>query len=905
MITVGTIRSGADYLSRHLRKNDYWAEGEKEVEGEWIGLGAERLQLEGQVKSKDFEALRTNRHPQTGEALTPRDAPDRVAFFDIQLSAPKDVSIVAMVGGDERVVTAFREAVKVALAEMERYAAVRDRRGKNNETENHRLTHEFAGGLFFHDASRDLDPQLHAHAVLANLTFDAERGHWMALQPAEMLRASPYVRQVLYRELATRLHALGYATTEMTATGFGIEGIGHLRERYSKRSAQVEQLAKDFQAAKGRRPTKKEFEILVRESRNDKLTEVTTEAVRRGQREQLTPKEQSDLEQLVAHARLAPLKVQASIGTPAEVLESAFRHVYERASVAREGVVLAAALTLHPRFSDWRGLRHALEQHPESLRGEGEVTLRSVKREEMDTVHRVTAGRNTRFALGDPDALPSGLTQGQEVAARALLASKDFVTVLVGDAGTGKTSVLRALDTAHRARRTDGFLVLAPTTKARDGLVEAGFADADTIQRFLVSSELQTASIGRAIVVDEAGLLSSKQLDRLTAIAESNYSRVLLIGDTKQHYSVERGDALRNILERSPIDPVRLSEVLRQKSEDDRKFSRHLAEGEIYRAFSLAERKGMLKEIGSEEDLFAHAAERVVAHRKANEDPLVVIPLWSEIERFTAKLRPALRSAGLLGNEEVKRESLNPLGWTVEQKALWHLYRENHRIVFVRRTLTYKPGETATVIKPLPNGLLIQTSSGHVRKLNGRNTESFEVGEVQQRTLSVGDLVLIRGKNETDFANGDLRRVNLVDVENDKVVLDNGKELPPSFHSWTYGHAVTAYRSQGVTAERSLLVLGDLAAQSLERRQFYVGNTRFRGSHEILLTNKMAVLTRAHQANSHRELATEFVERRQINEVERIVPRPVRRWSRTLQRAWLAIANHFPRSNSQTQKQTL
>jgi hypothetical protein len=101
MITVGVIRNGATYLAQHLRKNDYWADGEKEVQGEWIGAGAQRLGLAGPVTAQPFEALRQNRHPQTGELLTVRNNPNRVAFFDIQLSAPKDVSVLAMVGGED------------------------------------------------------------------------------------------------------------------------------------------------------------------------------------------------------------------------------------------------------------------------------------------------------------------------------------------------------------------------------------------------------------------------------------------------------------------------------------------------------------------------------------------------------------------------------------------------------------------------------------------------------------------------------------------------------------------------------------------------------------------------------------------------------------------------------------
>ena len=139
MITVGVIRNGATYLTQHLRKNDYWAEGEKQVVGVWIGAGAKALGLVGDVETKAFEALRQNRHPRTGKVLTSRDAKRRMALFDVQLSAPKDLSVLAMVGGDARVREAFVESAKIALEEMERFAAVRERRGSAHGTEAVRL----------------------------------------------------------------------------------------------------------------------------------------------------------------------------------------------------------------------------------------------------------------------------------------------------------------------------------------------------------------------------------------------------------------------------------------------------------------------------------------------------------------------------------------------------------------------------------------------------------------------------------------------------------------------------------------------------------------------------------------------------------------------------------------------
>jgi len=891
MITVGVIRGGARYLSRHLRKNDYWAEGEKEVQGEWIGQGAEQLGLAGQVKPKAFEALRLNRHPRTGEQLTAREHKGRVAFFDVQISAPKDASVLALLGGDDRVRAAFNESVKITLAEMERFAAVRERRGSAATTEAVRLTRNYVGALFIHDSSRDLDPQLHAHVVLANATWDKERGEWLALQPAEMLRASAYLRQVLYRELAGRLAELGYAPYGMNSKGFSVRGLEHLRERFSKRARQVQLLAEDFAREKGRRPTKREVEVIVRESRSDKLTEISTPAVRARQRSELTADETRALDILVDRAKSQISRQQLSNGLPLAVLEAAFRHVYERSSVVREGDILSAALELHPDFNQWRDLRQMLDTHPDAVRWASEMTLRPIHREEAATVRRVVEGRNTRLSLGEPTHLPAKLKPGQLAAARTLLANRDFLTVLVGDAGTGKTTVLTAIEAAHRAAGGQPFVPLAPTTRAREALTQSGFEHADTVQRFLVSEAMQVQATGRLLLIDEAGLLSTQQLDTLTRIAESVRARLLLVGDTKQHYSVERGDALRNVIRLADQPLVRLSEVLRQRGESDRQFSRLLASGEVAEAFHYAGRRGLIVETGDDERLFSQAAEHYADNRVQGIETLVVIPFWDEIERFNGHARQALRRRGLLGEAEVVREAVKPLTWTEEQKTHWEQYQVGDRLLFARDTRFFRRGAAAEVTEILPDGLRISGAQGRFAKITRKQRGSFDVGRPQMLPVAVGDRLLIRGREDTqDFANGDFKEVAHVDPAADEIILTDGKVLPAGFKAWTYGHALTSYRAQGSTAEESLMVLGEVAERALMRRQFYVGNTRYRGSHRIYVSHRDAILQRLARLDPGRELASEFIERHRLTVAERLAPRPLQRLRSQLKQAWLSVA---------------
>jgi ATP-dependent exoDNAse (exonuclease V) alpha subunit len=124
--------------------------------------------------------------------------------------------------------------------------------------------------------------------------------------------------------------------------------------------------------------------------------------------------------------------------------------------------------------------------------------------------------------------------------------------------------------------------------------------------------------------------------------------------------------------------------------------------------------------------------------------------------------------------------------------------------------------------------------------------------------------------------------------------------LPADFKAWTYGHALTSYRAQGSTAEESFLVLGEVAERALMRRQFYVGNTRYRGSHRIYVSHRDAILARLARPDPGRELATEFAERNRLMVAERIAPGPIRRLRSQIRQTWLSLAG---RRQAETERQ--
>jgi ATP-dependent exoDNAse (exonuclease V) alpha subunit len=181
----------------------------------------------------------------------------------------------------------------------------------------------------------------------------------------------------------------------------------------------------------------------------------------------------------------------------------------------------------------------------------------------------------------------------------------------------------------------------------------------------------------------------------------------------------------------------------------------------------------------------------------------------------------------------------------------------------------------------------VRGPKGREAKITRKQRAAFEVGRAQSLAVAVGDRLLIRGReDDAGFANGDFKEVAKVDPAADRIVFTDGRELPRTFAAWTYGHALTSYRSQGSTSEESLLVLGEVAMRALARRQFYVGNTRYRGAHAIYLSNKTEILSRLARPDPGRELATEFMARHRLTLDERLAPRATRGLRAGVREAW-------------------
>jgi conjugative relaxase-like TrwC/TraI family protein len=780
------------------------------------------LGLRGNVNHEQFEAIREGCHPETGEFLRPRHGADRTnsdgseqskarSLYDLTFSAPKSVSVQALVGGDERLVVAHDKAVREALAEAESHAATRVRLNGANDD---RTTANFVVASYRHDTSRELDPQLHTPAVTANLTYDGVEGRWKALQASGMYERRAYLTEVYRNALAREVRGLGYEIEPRRDSkgrdrGFEIRGVSsELLERYSIRSEQRDAAIERFTAEHGRKPTDNEVAILVRETRADKLAEIATEKVREQQQARLAPNERHTLHHLHADSLERSHGVLHEHLRAAESLQYAKEHLFERNSVVRDHELMAEALRYGRGQIDPGQLRGALELEQARgglLRAGNNIAMSESLERERHMIASVDRGMGHYGRLrGENEFKPSERLRGEQQAAVVhVLDSRDFAINLRGAAGTGKTATLHEIDLGLRAAGRD-VVAVAPTRTAVDELRKVGFHDAMTVSRLLEDTSAQASLFGKVLVVDEAGMVSGRQMEGLLKLAEREHARILFSGDARQIQSVEASDALRILERESHMRSVSLNGVQRQSKTEYRDAIQTFRQSPE-QGFDRFEQLGAIREVPYLDRAQAVAS----AYRQMTSDSqrkvLVVAGTHEEIGRITHAIREDMKHRGQLDHGAVFDRHL-PLQWTEAQKKDLSNYQHGQVLLFHRSSHGISKHETLTVEHADSTHIAARDLRGVEHSVSPTQARSFSVHERNQIEVAPGDRLLLTGnRREADFraTNGELVKVRTVD--GDRIRLEDGRTLPSNYREFDHGYAVTAHRSQGKTVDGVIL----------------------------------------------------------------------------------------------------
>lgn len=877
-ITANKSPQGATrYFDDGLSKSDYYAE-KGEVIGKWGGRTAEMLQLSGEVSRDAFEALAYNKHPNTGKNLTVRNVTNRRVGYDFTFSVPKSVSIIYSQTKDKDILNAFEKSIAETMAEIEQNAATRVRSNGKNEN---RKTGNLVWGTFTHDDARPVggipDPHLHQHVFVFNATYDQKEQRFKAAQFGDIKANGSYFEAGFNARLAHHLQMAGYQI-ERNERDFEIKDFGRSTiDKFSNRTRQINDKAKEMGLTYAE--DKAELGAMTRES---KRTGYDKEDIRMQWRSRLSEKEM----ELIASAKGEPptggdgpaVEKKKGRVNAKEALDYALDHTLERKSVVEEKELLTLAIkrgigsvTPEKLYLELAS-RDDLLSKKDQKTGEVIFTTPQAIGEEKNLRDTARKGKGVLEPIHPDYQLKNELlTKEQGNAVKHVLSSKDFITVVAGGAGTGKTWSIKEVAEGMKEKGIN-FGAFAPSSAAsRQVQRDDGFENATTIAELLQSKKLQESVKDGVIWVDEAGMVGNKTMNQVVQVAKEQNARILLTGDIKQHGSVERGDALRIIQEFGGIKPATISKIQRQKVEDYRKAVKSISDGKMEKGLESLDKMGAIKESEDFNQVKANVAKEYTQSVKEKENVLIVATTHAQGQAVTETIRENLKTEGVLKGEEKTFKIQKNLSYTDAEKSDTANYSEGMVVQFHQNVKGgIKRGEKYLVRGKDKEGniLIAAENKKEALHLPLKDAKKFSVYSQEEISLAKGDQIRITqngfSSEKKRLNNGNILSVKGFDKQGN-IIASTGKNevtLDKNYGNLTHGYYTTSPASQGKSVNRVIIMQSSHTGRAASKEQFYVSASR--GKFAISIhTDDKEQLMRSVQRSSHRMLASEVVNNRQ------------------------------------------
>ena len=891
MLTISKPLSAGQAQTYHqkeftAKEQNYWSQ-RGVIAGEWQGRLASEFGLSGMVSSEDFANLSQGQHPQTGEQLVRQrssyeyqDAEGKTiktmehrAGWDATFSAPKSVSLTALVGGDERVREAHRESVRVALDQLERYTQARI--GGNHPPE---TTGKFVAAKFEHDTARPVDgyvaPQLHTHVVVFNVT-ERDNGQPRAIQPHSLFASQQFATAVYQSELTYRVRQLGY---EITTGRSGAPEIKGYTQEYLDASSPRSQQIREYLERTGR-SGKEAAEIAAHSTRDRKEIHSPAEVMAAHRKLAADFGHQADAVVRAARERSQHQeKPVNSLDRVRESLTFSRDKNFEREAVVDERALIRDGLRRGMGEITYTQVRANLDarlasgefqivERPQSVPGRQFTTAKTIQAEH-EILRRMREGLDhLEPVLSRPQAIAvadqySQLNRAQRTVIEDVLSSRDRIQGIQGFAGSGKTSTLAAIRTAaeEQGYQVEGF---APTSRAARQLKEAGI-DAGTLQAFLARTTNPEAEDRKHLyLVDESSLASTNQirefLSRLGA-----HDRVLLIGDIRQHQGVEAGRPFEQLQE-AGMRTARLDEIVRQQDPALKSTVELLATGHVSAALEALEQQGRVREIPNAEDRVRAIANTYV---ESPQNTLIISPDNASRRELNVAVREDLKLIGTLAPEDhtfrvlVQRQDM-----TGAERSWANHYEINDVVRYTRgsKAIGIGAGAYASVvaIDPPANLLTVEKPNHELATYDPRRLTGVSVYQEIDREFSVGERIQFTAPDKAlGVANRDLAVIESIHpdgrviaaLSDNRRIEFNAREHPHLDH----GYAVTSHSSQGLTAER-VLVHADTSVHPdlLNSRFAYVSVSRARHD-AVVFTDDVAKLVPQLEADVSKTSALEI-----------------------------------------------
>ena len=874
MIHPRRLKGTSGNIARYYTVGDYYTKGGEEP-SEWGGKLAPELGLSGKVDPHMFEELLAGRV--AGQQLGRHRVGGEIQHhpgWDFAVNAPKSVSIMALVAGDERIVAAHEQAVTTALDYLEEHAALRRR-------ENGEIVHETTGRLllarFTEHASRELDPHLHTHVVVLNMTNGGEGAPMASLETRAMFAEQMVAGQIYRNELAHTLREQGFGIDFDPRRGlFEITGVpkDFIRET-SQRAEQIDAHAREHgltgQAA--RRASFYQTRGAKAKIGLDELQGQWTERAR---------PYAEDLARVQAKAAdRSGEQTEPDPFTASRAALFGIRQAETREAVTNLGTLYRYALASHVgevRFSDIRPLIAGHEERRKLLAtraqtgdqvlARGRTTRRSARLEQALV-------RELALALDDARPIASsgrlldvlegaGLTPAQERALVTLGLSRDRVTGLHGVAGAGKSMLVQVLKEA--AEPGTQFVALAPTSSAAANLGKSAGVESRTVASLLASGGHGLTDV-HVLVLDEAGQLGNRQAQRVLEISRVSGARLILLGDNKQTGAIEQGKPFW-LLQRLELPTAELTESMRQETRAMKAAVTAARSGDY--AASLEKLDKVVSGADAESLARGLVGEwtRLKPETRATTNILVLENATRLI--VNTKIRETLKSESTIAAEDTRLAILTPAGLSDQEKHFARFYSGGQVVTFARdlagpgiaRETEYRVigiGRDANgrqIVRLVDeNGRIVRWDPrlGRARQVNVFNREERDLAEgdrIQWRLVSK-DLGLKNAERGTVEKLEGTQATIRWDRDERVQTIDLG-----SHKTWDHGYAETVYSAQSKTYAR-VYVLAPVNSSLVNGQNYYTAITRARLGVKLWTEDEKRLVEKLEQRSGEKTSALE------------------------------------------------
>jgi conjugative relaxase-like TrwC/TraI family protein len=883
--TISAISNSAQ-ASSYYEADDYYA-GDGLSPSEWQGAGAEALGLSGEVERDQFREMLDGKLTNGQQLGTVRDGPvQHRPGWDVTMSAPKSVSIMAEVAGDRRLIGAHDSAVKSALAFAERHAAAtRIRDGGKVERQQ---TNNLTIASFRHDTSRAQDPQLHTHNVIMNATRDAD-GNWRSLEPRALYQLQKTIGAVYRQELSVNVRALGYDIEAGKDSLFEIQGVSADAIRaFSERAAQVEaRLAERGQTRETASAAEKQIAALdtraVKENVNRaelvKDWRETADCAGFDQVARLALVAKAEITsaqidhsmtlaatgEITAHQAVAfaaeKLGERQSVFSAADLEKEAGRFGLGSVTQTQIGAAIDRAIgdgALAPRtFIDKRGAEFGGFTAAANI--ENERRLLRAEAEGQGSVAAIQTPMQAAKAVASA-ALKSEhpWTPDQREAAKALLISQNRVTAVQGYAGTAKTTTV--LVTFAREAESLGVNVtaLAPTASAARTLGEALGTRGETVAKHLINPSAAATGERSVWIVDEASMLSARDTGTLLESAIKANARVILVGDVNQLGSVGAGAAFAQ-LQGAGMETAKLAEIVRQTNPLTKEAVEASIQGDARRALDALDRGGgkIIAFADPSERMRAMAKDYAALSLKDQRSTIVIDPSRAGRDALNAEIRTQLIASGRLTGEAVTMRTLESKGLTKAEARDARSYEVGDVVRFARdyadKGIAKREAVTVKGIDPVKNAVSLEKTDGQSvdwrpRQWGASKSETFTPGSVE---IIKGDRIEFT-RNDRTLSRENGGRAQIVSVNADdqsaRIRLDNGKFQTLDLNKSTdqhlrHGYVQTAHAAQGRTAQRVMIHADSRSINLVDQKMMYVGISRAKTSAAVYTDDRSKLVS--------------------------------------------------------------